>query len=326
MADQILSQDEIDALLGAMAKGEVDLSAEKKQGSQVVPYDLTLQRIMMRDEFFALGEVYDKFSGLLQGAISSMIQRSIEVKLVSTEMVKFGEFIKAFSNPTSFNIFSMEPLIGSALLAVESDLAFSLIDCMFGGDGKPLSQSRDFTQIEQRMLGKFAIETLTSFEKAWEYVFPVKTSLKKTETKSEFVHMVNPSDQVIVIVFSIIGKEFTGSLYMCISYLMLEPIKEKLSTKYLREKDMAYAWRHQLENLLDETPVELVAELGRTVQSVRNLLNLDVNDVLRLNVGPDDPVVIRIGNICKFNGFPGVAKGNRAIEITRMLLSQGENT
>ncbi|MFZ3049080.1 MAG: flagellar motor switch protein FliM [Desulfatirhabdiaceae bacterium] len=324
MADQILSQEEIDALLGAMAKGEVDLSEEKTQGPRVEPYDLTSQRIMMRDEFFALSEVYDKFSGLLQGGIASMFQRSMEVRLVSTEMVKFGEFIKAFSNPTSFNIFSMEPLIGAALMAVEADLAFSLIDCMFGGDGKPLSQSRDFSLIEQRMLGKFANETLTNFEKAWEFVFPVKILLKKAETKSEFVHMVNPNDQVIVIVFSLNGKEFSGNLYICISYLMLEPIKEKLSTKYLREKDMAYAWRYQLETLLEETPVELVAELGRTVQSVRNLLDLDVDDVLKLNVGPDDPVAIRIGNISKFNGFPGVAKGNRAVEITRMLMSQGE--
>lgn len=325
MTDQILSQEEIDALLGAMAKGEVNLSEEKKAASAVIPYDLTSQRIMMREEFFALSEVYDKFTGMLQIAVSSMLQRSFEVRIISTEMVKFGDFIKAFSNPTSFNLFTMEPLIGTALIAIETNLAFSLIDCMFGGDGKPLVQNRDFTMIEQRMLVKFAQEVLSNFEKAWENVYPVKITLRKTESKAEFVHMVNPNDQVIVIAFTIAGKEFSANLYACISYLMLEPIKEKLSSKYLREKDIAYAWRPQLERLLDDTPVVMVAELGRTMQSLRDLLEMEVDDVLKLNVGPEDPVTIRIHNIDKFYGLPGVAKGNRAVEITRMLTSQGEH-
>lgn len=326
MTDQILSQEEIDALLGAMAKGEVNLSEEKRAAPAVVPYDLTSQRIMMREEFYALGEVYDKFTGMLQIAMSSMLQRSFEVRIVSTEMVKFGDFIKAFSNPTSFNLFSMEPLIGTALIAIETNLAFSLIDCMFGGDGKPLVQNRDFTVIEQRMLVKFALEVLSNFEKAWENVFPVKITLRKTESKAEFVHMVNPNDQVIVIAFTIAGKEFSANLYACISYLMLEPIKEKLSSKYLREKDIAYAWRPQLERLLDDAPVVLIAELGRTMKSLRDLLEMDVDDVLKLNAGPEDPVTIRIQNTEKFYGLAGVARGNRAVEITRMLSAQGEHS
>lgn len=324
MSDQILSQEEIDALLGAMAKGEVNLTEEKRAAPAVVPYDLTSQRIMMREEFFALGEVYDKFTGMLQIAISTMFQRSFEVRMVSTEMVKFGDFIKAFSNPTSFNMFTMEPLIGTAVMAIETNLAFSLIDCMFGGDGKPLVQNRDFTLIEQRMLSKFVQEALSNFEKAWENVYPVEIVLRKMESKAEFVHVVNPNDQVIVIVFSIAGKQFTGNLYACISYLMLEPIKEKLSSKYLREKDIAYAWRPQLERLLDDTTVVLIAELGRTTRTLRDLLEMDVDDMLRLNAGPEDPVTIRIHNIDKFNGIAGVVKGNRAVEITQLLKVQGE--
>ena len=324
MSDQILSQEEIDALLGAMAKGEVNLTEEKRAAPAVVPYDLTSQRIMMREEFFALGEVYDKFTGMLQIAISTMFQRSFEVRMVSTEMVKFGDFIKAFSNPTSFNMFTMEPLIGTAIMAIETNLAFSLIDCMFGGDGKPLVQNRDFTLIEQRMLAKFIHEALSNFEKAWENVYPVQIVFRKMESKAEFVHVVNPNDQVIVIVFSISGKQFTGNLYACISYLMLEPIKEKLSSKYLREKDIAYAWRPQLERLLDDTTVVLIAELGRTTRTLRDLLEMEVDDMLRLTTGPEDPVTIRIHNIDKFHGMAGVVKGNRAVEITQLLKVQGE--
>jgi len=326
MSDQILSQEEIDALLGAMAKGEVDIEAEAvPQELKAKTYDLTSQRIIMRDEFYALGEVYDKFTGTLQGALSASLQRSIDVSLVSTEMVKYGDFIKAFPNPTCYNIFSMDPLIGSGLLAIETDLVFSLIDCMFGGDGKPLTQVRDFTLIELRMMRKFAVEVLSNFEKAWDFLFPVKIALKKTETKSEFVHIVNSSELVVVIVFLLQGREFSGHIYLCISYLMLEPIKEKLSSKYLREKDMAYAWKPQMENLLDDTFVVLVAELGRTVQSVSDLLNLQISDILKLNSGPDDLMTMEIAGVPKFLGFPGVAKGNRAVEITALLSPKGEH-
>ena len=326
MSDQILSQEEIDALLGAMAKGEVDIEAEAvPQELKAKTYDLTSQRIIMRDEFYALGEVYDKFTGTLQGALSASLQRSIDVSLVSTEMVKYGDFIKAFPNPTCYNIFSMDPLIGSGLLAIETDLVFSLIDCMFGGDGKPLTQVRDFTLIELRMMRKFAVEVLANFEKAWDFLYPVKIALKKTETKSEFVHIVNSSELVMVIVFLLHGKEFSGHIYLCISYLMLEPIKEKLSSKYLREKDMAYAWKPQLENLLDDTSVVVVAELGRTVQSVNDLLNLQISDILKLNSGPDDLMTMKIAGVPKFFGFAGVAKGNRAVEITALLSPKGEH-
>ncbi len=115
MADQILSQEEIDALLTAMDSGEIDVAEEKKDVvAEICSYDLTTQNIMQHGQFDALEEVYDKFVNLFQGSLSNLFQRTITVKAISRETVKFGEFIKAFSNPTGFVIFSMEPLIGSA--------------------------------------------------------------------------------------------------------------------------------------------------------------------------------------------------------------------
>ena len=160
MSEQILSQEEIDALLTAVDKGEVDLEEEK--GDEVTPYDLTSQNIMLRDQFEVLEEVYDRFVDLFRKSLSSSLRRAIEVDLVSTEMVKFGEFLKAFTPPTSFNMFTMEPLFGSALVAIEPDLVFYLIDCVFGGDGKSISRVREFTLIEQRVMKKFVYWASTS--------------------------------------------------------------------------------------------------------------------------------------------------------------------
>jgi flagellar motor switch protein FliM len=323
MSNQILTQEEIDALLSAMERGDVDLDQEAKKDVKAAPYNLTSQNIMLRDQFSALEEVYDKFARLLRDTLSSALQRSMTVEFVSSEMIKYQEFITAFSSPTSCNIIRMEPLIGNALLCIESNLVFSLIDCMFGGDGKPATQVREFTQIEQRMIKKFALDILAAFEHSWSTIYPVKIVLRKAETKPAFVQMVPPGDTMMIIVFTIKGQEFSGNFHVAIPYLMLEPIKEELTPKYLREKDMGHTWRPQLKELLKNTQVTIIAELGRTQQTVRELINLQVEDVIKLKAGPEDLISISVDQVPKYRGYPGVIKGNRAIEIAKLINSNG---
>jgi flagellar motor switch protein FliM len=319
MSEQILSQEEIDALLSSMSKGEVDLEEEKKADVDLEVYDLTSQNISFGNQFPALEEIYDKFSNLLSKSLSASLQRSIEVAFISTEVLKFGEYIKDFNNPTSFNIFSMDPLIGSAMLSIQPNLVFSLIDCMFGGDGKPFAQMREFTLIEQRMIGKFAVEVLRNLEQAWEPVFPVQTDIRKKETKPDYVRLVAPDELIISVVFSIEGAEFSGNINLCISYLMLEPIRDNLSSRSLKEKEMENAWSSQLKDLIRDTEVTVIAELGRSIHTVRDLLNLQVEDVLKLNTSPQDLITVNVEEVPKYQGFPGVVKGNRAVQITKLL-------
>lgn len=323
MSNQILTQEEIDALLSAMERGDVDLDQEGKKDVKAAPYNLTSQNMMLRDQFSALEEVYDKFARMLRDTLSSALQRSMAVEFVSSEMIKYQEFITAFSSPTSCNVIRLEPLIGNALMCIESNLVFSLIDCMFGGDGKPVTQVREFTQIEQRMTKKFALDILAAFEHSWSTIYPIKIVLKKTETKPAFVQMVPPNDTMLIIVFAIKGQEFSGNFHVAIPYLMLEPIKEKLSPKYLREKDMEHTWRPQLKELLKDTQVTIIAELGRTQQTVRELINLQVEDVIKLKAGPEDLISISVDQVPKYRGYPGVIKGNRAIEIAKLINSNG---
>lgn len=322
MADKILSQEEIDALLSAMDSGEVSVEEEpdEKSKSEVKPYDLTAQSLMLRDQFDALDEVYDKFVNLLNVSLSSSLQHPIEVKMVSKEIVKFGEFLQAFANPTGFSIYTMEPLIGSALMAVEPNLGFALIDCMFGGTGKPLKNIREFTQIEKRMLHKFYADVLRELQRAWRVAYSINFVQKKTETKPEFVNLVSPGDLVLTFVVSISGDEFTGNIHICTPFLMLEPIKDKLSSRYLREKDRAHVFRDQLANLLRDTEVQLIAELGVTTRSIGQILEMEKDDIVRINTGPQDPVIIKIEGVPKYTGMPGVVKGNRAVQVIDLIL------
>jgi flagellar motor switch protein FliM len=321
MADQILSQEEIDALLTAMDSGEVEVEEEPepKVKAEAKAYDLTAQSMMLRDQFDALDEVYDKFVNLLNVGLASSLQRAIEVKQVSKEIVKFGEFLQAFSNPTGFSIFSMEPLIGSGMLAVEPNLAFSLIDCMFGGVGKPLSTVREFTQIEHRMLARFYVDVIEQLEKAWRVAYTLKMTQRKTESKPEFVNLVNPGDLVLIFVFSLNGEEFSGNIHVCTPFLMLEPIKDKLSSRYLREKDRAHAFRSQLTVLLKDTKVNMIAEMGKAVRTIGQILEMEEDDVINLNTGPQDSIVIKVQGVPKYLGAPGIIKGNRAVQVAELI-------
>jgi len=323
MSDQILTQEEIDALLSAMDSGEVDLEDEAKSEAEVVAYNLTSQNIMLRDQFYALEEVYDKFATMFEASLSALLQRSMEVEFVSTETVKYQECISAFSSPTSFTLFTMEPLIGSGMLAIEPRLVYSLIDCMFGGDGRPTERMREFTLIEQRMIRKFTLEVLANLQQAWKTIDPISIAIKRAEIKPDFVHLASPNDLMVVIVFAVKASGFSGNLHVCIPYLMLEPIKDKLSSKYLSGKNQEHTWIEQLEILLQDTPVTIIAELGITTRSIKDLLDLQVDDVLQLNTGPEDLITLTVDHVPKYLGFPGIIKGNRAVEIATLLQKNG---
>ncbi|MCF8143244.1 MAG: flagellar motor switch protein FliM [Deltaproteobacteria bacterium] len=329
MADQILSQEEVDALLSSMKAGDVDLEVSEEEAesspTQIPVYDLTSQNIMMREQFDVLDEVFDRFANFFRSSLSTSFRAPIDTTLASTEMVKFGDFLEGLPNPSSFHTFRMEPLIGSALLVIEPNLVFFLIDCMFGGTGKSMvSQERDFTLIEQRVMRKFTIETLKDLEKSWEFVKNLRMSLGKSETKQQFVRLVAPSDLVIAVAFSVSLDEFSGQLWLCIPYLLLEPIKDKLSYRNIREAELENAWNMQLQKLLSDTEVTLSVELGKSSWRVRDVLNLKEGDVIRLNTGPQSPIAVMIEKIPKMLGIPGVVAGNRAVQVTELFNTQGE--
>ena len=325
MSDQILSQEEIDALLSAMDSGEIDLEGSSQEDKTAKPYNLASQSITLRDQFSVLEEVYAKFLDLLQVSLRSLLQRDMEVAFVSQEIKKFADMIKTFGTPTFFNVFQMEPLFGSALLAIKPGLVFSLIDCLFGGTGKAIETSRNFTKIEQRMMEKVSSHILRDLEKAWEIVCPVNIGSKKIETRPAFMHAIDPNDYVVNIVFALKGGALSGDIQICIPYLMLEPIKDRLSFKYLREREREHAWNVPFQQLLQDAEVEMVVELARTQQTVGHLLSWKTDDVVRLDRGPEDPVIAYIEGVPKLYGFPGILKGSRAVQVRGPLKQNGGN-
>jgi flagellar motor switch protein FliM len=124
-------------------------------------------------------------------------------------------------------------------------------------------------------------------------------------------------------VFTLDGQEFSGNIHLCISNLMLEPIKEKMSSRYLRERDGENKWVREIKELLSHAQITITGELGRATFNVKDILNLKVNDVISLNTGPKDPIIVTVEEIPKYHGFPGIYRGNSSVQITEMIYQNG---
>ncbi len=318
MSNEILSQEEIDALLGAMDKGEVDVETNSKPVVESEAYDITSQEVHMKDDFDALAEVYEKFTRRLKGTLEARLQTSVAVQMASKSIVKYGDFIGAHTHPTGFGIFSMAPLIGKGLMVFEPRLFFILMDCLAGGTGSTPKKIRDFTPIETGIMRRLFGDILKDLETAWQVVYAVKTSLTKDETNPDFLHVADPADLMLVNQYDIKVNSSSSQMHICFPYLMLDAIRHELSPAYMQSKNTEQVYTEKLKQVLRMTPVTVIAELGKSLHTVRDILALKQDDVITLDKGPQDHVTVSVESVTKFQGMAGIAKGNRAVHIFEM--------
>jgi flagellar motor switch protein FliM len=318
MSNEILSQEEIDALLGAMDKGELDLETNPETIVETEAYDITSQEVHMKDDFDALAEVYEKFTRRMKGTLEARLQTNVVIQLASKSIVKYGDFIGPHTRPTGFGIFSMEPLIGKCLMVFEPRLFFILMDCLAGGTGNPPKKIRDFTPIESGILRRLFGDILEDLEKAWQVVYAVKISLTKDETNPEFLHVANPADLMMVNQYDIKVNTSSAKMHICFPYLMLSAIRHELSSSHMQSKNTEQVYTEKLKQVLRMTPVTVIAELGKSIHTVRDILHLKEDDVITLDKGPQDHVTVSVESVPKFQGMAGIAKGNRAVHIFDM--------
>jgi len=319
MSEKILSQDEVDALLNAMNDEQIDLDDELSSESEARTFDLVNNDTEKNIKFKVLQEIFNRFVEFSGNTLGKLLQKEIIVEHAATEVVKFEEFIFEYERPANFTIFTMDPLLGKAIMGIPAKLASSLIDCMMGGEGTPINKQKDFTRLESRLLDKFCGKLLGDFEHSWKNIFPIQTKVVKVESNPEYIHVISQSEAVVKISFLIKGSEFEGNVNFCMSYLMLELVKDKLSEKYIREKETDPKQGIRIKNLIYDTEVDVIAELGTLGKTVHEILELKVNDILRMKCGPEDFVTIKLGGIPKYIGEAGVVKGNKAVEISKRI-------
>jgi len=317
---KILDQDEVDALLRGLSGGEIEAESDvPEDDSGVVSFDLANQDRIIRGRMPVLEIVNDRFARLCTNALANAMRKRVDLNPISIDMSKFGDFMRSLPVPTSINIFKLDPLRGNALLVVDSRLVFALVENFFGGAGsQPKVEGRDFTPIEQAIVDRVVKVALANMEDAWRPVHEVHIEQIRSEINPQFAAIVPPSDVVIVVTFEVELENAIGSMIVCLPYATLEPIRSKLHASFQSERlEVDHAWISRFKERLMETPVEMVIELGQTQITGRQLLNMDIGDILLLDTDTDALLEGEVEGVKKFYGLPGEVKGNKAFQIVR---------
>ena len=323
MTDKVLSQDEVDALLKGVASGEIDTDDAKDtiiNGAR--SYDFTSQERIIRGKMPGLEMINDAYSRQLRNSISSLIMKYIDVNIQSVETIKYSDFMRTIPMPSSINIITMEPLKGLALLVLEAPLVFAFVEFFFGGSSAKYTKSegRAFTQIEQKVIQKVVDVALSDMAVAWNAIAPIKPLFNSSEINPQFVSVVTPGEIVISIEVQIEIENFTGKMFFCIPYSMVEPIKEKLYSGIHGDKfELDHRWAEVMKNSIKETYVNLSAEIGRANITCGDMMSFEVGNVIALNKSVSDELVLMVEEVPKFKGLPGTSRGNQAIKLTGVI-------
>ena len=326
--EEILSQGEVEALLRGVGNGKYLWKTDEiaKNISVVEPFDLTTQAKVISGRLPTLNIINQMFCKLFQNTFSKLMRRSVQVSTISTDTIKFGDFQSSLPFPSCLHIFSMEPFRGHGLVVVENKLISAVIDTIFGGTGtqKTKIMGRDFSSIEIRMIKSMIISALEDLEKSWRPVHTLTTKLVRPEINPQFAAIVAPNDIVLVVLFKIEMGNISGTLTICLPYTAIAPVIPKLKTEFQSEKmEVDHVWLSKLRAKLLTTEIDLVAELGTTTVTPKDIMKYKVGDTILLGNDINDPLLLKVEQIPKFKGLPGLSRGNKAVQLTEKIQREG---
>src|SRR4051794_31498162 len=347
--NQVLTQSEVDALLSAVAEGSVDVGAQggaaagggaggdpgaagggdwggaaQAPEAEVTPYDLTNQDRVIRGRMPTLDIIYERFIRLYRMSLSNSLRKIATISIISTDLLKFGEFVNTLPIPSCMCIMRFESLRGPALLVFESKLAYALVDSFFGGTDRPFTkiEGKEFTRIELSIMKKVMDLAIRDLEEAWAPVHKTDISFIRTEVNPQFVGVVPPSDVIISTTFEVELENASGTIALVIPYSTIEPIKNKLNASFQTESDRHdKEWTAKMEEHLRNADSNIVVNLGAAGITVGDLVNLNVGDIIPLSQDADGELEVLVEGVPKFKCFFGVSRGNRAAQITRFIES-----
>jgi flagellar motor switch protein FliM len=330
---QVLSQDEVDALLNAVnddgtdaggaaggAEGGFGLIDDQDQDSNIQPYDLTNQDRVIRGRMPILEIIYERFIRQFRVSLSNSLRKISTISMISTDLLKFGEFVNTLPIPSCMCIMRFNELRGPALIVFESKLAYAIIDSYFGGTDRPFTkiEGKEFTSIELSFMRRVMDMAINDLEEAWAPVHRIDAQYSRTEINPQFVGVVPPSDVIITTTFEVEFESASGTIMVVIPYSTIEPIKQKLSSSFQTENDVVDTlWTRSMHEHVHEAEATAIAKLGDTEMSVGDLVSLQVGDIIPLGQEVSGELNLEIEGVNKFKCLIGTYKGNRAVQVTR---------
>lgn len=325
MADNFLSQEEVDALLKGV-NGDQDDTAAPEETTGVRTYNLATQERIVRGRMPTLEIINERFARLLRVGLFNFLRRSAEVSVGSVRVSKYSEFIRNLVVPTNLNLVHMKPLRGTALMVFDPGLVFLLVDNLFGGDGRfhTRVEGRDFTQTEQRIILRILDIVFEAYTKSWEPVFPVEFEYIRSEMNTQFANIATPNEVVVSSTFTVELGSVSGQIHFCMPYSMIEPIRDALTSSLQGEAlEVDKRWIRLMTQQIQIAEVELVATLGTGRASFDDILNMKVGDIIPLTVA--EQIQATVDGVPVMDCTYGVLNGQYALKVEKLLANADSN-
>jgi flagellar motor switch protein FliM len=318
-----LSQSEIDNLLQALNSGDVDVEEMKKSNENTVKdYDFSRPSKFSKEHLRTLEMIFDQYGRLLSTNLPVYLRKNIQVDVMNAEAVTYKEFSNALSNPVILGIVDFEPLKGNIIIEMATKLGYTIVDRMLGGAGEPLEKVRDFSEIELLIIERIMKVCVDLLKEPWQNVLEISPELNRIETNSQFAQIISPTEMIALITINMKIGDVEGMMNICLPYITLEPVMDKLNTKFwysnLQEKNDE-TYEDTIEHLISRANIPIRVVLGKSTLSVDDFVSLQTGDIIRLSTKVDDELPVYVGNIHKFMALPGSSGNNYAVKITDIL-------
>lgn len=327
---EVLSQSEIDALLSALSSGELvpEEIPKDEERHKVKPYDFRSPQKFSKDLVRTLELIHDNFARIISNYLTAQVRRNVKIKIESVEQITYEEFIHSIPNPTILTIFKMPPLNGSILFETNPQFVFQVIDILLGGNGTGKYKMREFTDIDKNIIRQVNRGLISNLKLAWEEILEVEPEIEGLETNPALNQTLAPNEPVALITFSVeIGRNNTF-INICVPYLSIEKVLDKLIVQYWfqhHDEELLRESRLKIRQRLNVVDVGVTAVLGKTSITVDDFLKLVPGDVIPLENKSSEAVKVYVEDQLAYYAKPGIFGKNMAVQILDIIDKDVEN-
>jgi flagellar motor switch protein FliM len=307
-----------------------DIDKQIAPGRKIKSYDFRIPEKFSRYHIHAAHAINDNFSRIASTALSVYLKAKVEIEVASVDQMTYEEYSKSIVVSSMNTVFSMEPLSGSSIIQFNLSVVYTSIDRLLGGPGWGISRERELTDLERNLIEGLLMKVLSVFKECWSTVIDIEPKIELIECNPMFLpRIASPKETVLLGTFEIKISETSGIMSICIPYGVIEPILSRFSSSDLwssKEKD------HMNDNsinvrkkVLESLPLPAVVELGTSEISLRELISLDIGNVICFNKGVHDDLDIKLMGVPKFLGRPGMVGENIGMVVTSVLQEPKED-
>ena len=322
MNQQILSQDEVDALLQGITGESQKLDKEVAPVDGIRDYDLASQERIVRGRMPTMEIINERFARNVRIGLFNFIRRSPEVSIGGIKVQKYSAFLRDIVVPTNFNIVAVRPLRGAGMIVCEPSLVFAVIDSLFGGAGKfhTRIEGRDFSPTEMRIIQRLVDVIITEYKKAWAGIYPLELEYQRSEMQPQFATIATPGEIVVATSFTLEIGDTSGTIHFCVPYATLEPIRDVLfSSMQGDSNEPDRRWLNLLKTEIQSAELELVAELATAPATVEQLLSFKPGDFIELDLRPN--IEVKVSGVPILECHYGTSNGRYALKVDQLLTS-----